>query len=95
MHHWHWRWLCFGRVFVCERYLLAQEAFWLAIVTTKHDSWRWLCFEIFWPDLWSLYKKLSHKKDYSVVNTMEIDGYALLVDTKKTSAPVFFPPLPR
>ena len=96
MHHWHRRWLRSGRVFACERYLLARRAFRTAIVTAKRDSWRRLCLETSRADLWSLYRKFSRKGDYSVVDTLELDGPVVLADTDKASAlaPVFFPPLP-
>ena len=74
---------------------MAQRAFWTAIVTTKRDSWRWLCSETCPVDLWSLYKKFSYTGDYSVVDTLELDGHVVSADTDKASAfaPVFFPPL--
>ena len=96
MHHWHRRWLRSGRVFARERYLLARRAFRTAIVTAKRDSWRRLCSETSRADLWSLYRKFSRKGDYSVVDTLELDGRVVSADTDKASAlaPVFFPSLP-
>ena len=96
MHHWHQRWLCSRRVFALERYLLAWRAFRTMIVTAKRDSWCQLCSETSRADLWSLYKKFSRKGDYSVVDTLELDGHVVSADTDKASAlaPVFFPSLP-
>ena len=96
IHHWHRRWLRSGRVFARERYLLARRAFRTAIVVAKWDSWHRLCSETSRADLWSLYKKFSCKGDYSVVDTLKLDGHVVSVDTDKASAlaPVFFPSLP-
>ena len=96
MHYWHWRWLRSGHVFVWERYLLAWRAFRTAIVAAKRDSWRRLCSETSRADLWSLYRKFSRKGDYSVVDTLQLDGCVVSADTDKASdlAPFFIPPLP-
>ena len=96
MHHWHRLWLRSGRVFAWERYLLARRAFWTAIVAAKRDSWRRLCSETSRADLWFLYRKFSCTGDYSVVDTLELDGCVVSADTDKASAlaPVFFPSLP-
>ena len=83
-------------MFARERYLLARRAFRSAIVTAKRDLWCRLCSETSRADLWSLYRKFSCKGDYSVVDTLELDGRVVLADIHKASAlaPVFFPSLP-
>ena len=78
--------MCSGRVFAHERYLLAQRAFWIAIVTAKQDSGHQLCSETSWADLWSLYRKFFRKGDYSVVDTLELDGHVVSVDIDKALA---------
>ena len=75
---------------------MARWAFSIAVMTANRDSWHRLCSETSRADLWSLYRKFSHKGDYSVMDTLELASRVVLADTDKALAlgPVFFPPLP-